>query len=203
MKRMVNPLQEGLAIFFLVSEICPNRRSLFIASMHRFWLGKDGGDRSSPVRGVVVGFVITFAAAWLAMFIVYGMNKKLSVLENTFVYLVVLILGINIAWIVASELKLTTITKDAVLYAGFILYRSVLTPLIYVILMNVMFRARTVALRLLYAGGALILMLALESLMMAYEIIRYVQWSLWHEAIEAALLIAVTYWLLRLYRKVA
>ena len=150
-----------------------------------------------------MGFVIIFAAAWLAAFIVYAMNKKLSVLENTFVYLVVLTVGINIAWIIAEELKLTSITKDAVLYAGFILYRSILIPLIYVIAMNAIFRARSVAARFLYGGGTLILLLALDGVMLAYEMIDYLKWSYWQEVVEIALLLTVTYLLLRLYRKAA
>lgn len=150
-----------------------------------------------------MGFVIIFAATWLAMFIVYTMYKKLSVLENAFVYLVVLTIGINIAWIIAEELKLTSITKEGILYAGYFLYRSILIPLISIILMNFVFRTHSVAIRLMYAGGALVLLLALDGIMLAYEIIRYVKWNLWFEAIEIVLLQLVTYLLLRLYRKVA
>lgn len=150
-----------------------------------------------------MGFVLIFALTWLAVFIIYGMYKKLSVLENTFVYLVVLILGINIAWIVAEELKLTSITKDGLLFAGYVLYRSVLIPLIYVVLMNMVFRFQSAAGRLLCAGGAVVLLLALDGVMLACEVIRYLKWNLWLEAIEIVVLQLVTYLLLRLYRKAA
>ncbi|RIX60090.1 hypothetical protein D3P08_00410 [Paenibacillus nanensis] len=150
-----------------------------------------------------MGFVLIFVLTWLAVFIIYGMYKKLSVLENTFVYLVVLTLGINIAWIVAEELKLISITKDGLLFTGYVLHRSVLIPFIYVILMNLVFRFQSVAGRLLCAGGALVLLLALDGVMLAYEVIRYLKWNLWLEAIEIVALQLATYLLLRLYRKAA
>lgn len=150
-----------------------------------------------------MGFVIVFAAAWLAMFIVYTMYKKLSLLENTFVYLVVLTIGINISWIVAEELKYTAVTKDGLLFAGYFLYRNLLMPLFYIILMNAVFRFRSVAIRLACAGGALVLLLALDWVMVTNKIIFYLKWNYWLEAVEIVMLQLITYLLLRLYRKVA
>ena len=44
------------------------------------------------------------------MFIFYSMDKSMdknvSILENGFVYLIILTIGINISWMVAEEVKL-------------------------------------------------------------------------------------------------
>jgi hypothetical protein len=148
-----------------------------------------------------MGFVVIFAAAWLSVFILYSMDKSLSILENTFIYLIILTIGINISWIVAEEFKLMEITKDELLYAGFILYRSLIIPMIYVILMNAVFKVRTVSRALLSAGVALGAILALNGILLFYRILQYEKWNLFYDAVQFLLLQVFIYALVKLYRK--
>jgi hypothetical protein len=149
----------------------------------------------------IMGFVVLFAAAWLSAMIVYSMEKSLSILENAFIFLLVLIIGINVSWIVGEEFKLMKITKDGLLYAGFILERSIVVPIIYVILMNAVYSARSVARALLYAGVALGILLGLRGVLLFYRILEYDGWNLLYDAIQIVLLQALIYALVQLYRR--
>jgi len=149
-----------------------------------------------------MGFVVMFAAAWLAVFVLYSMNKSLSVLENAFVFLIVLTLGINISWIVAEEFKLIALTKNGLLYSGFIIFRSVVVPLLLVIAMNVIFKYKSAWGVVFAVAGTLAVFLALNGAALFYKIHRYERWNIGYDALVFLSLTAVVYALLQLYRKV-
>ncbi|MEK3883665.1 hypothetical protein [Paenibacillus sp. PL2-23] len=148
-----------------------------------------------------MGFVTAFVAAWLAAFIFYGMNKRLSVVENTFVFLVAMIIGIHLTWFVVEELQWIESTDEGFLYAGALLYRSVIFPLVTVILMNVVCRLGAVSRQLLAGAISLLALLALNAAFLFYDIQRYVKWSLLYEALAIVLMQLLVYVLLRFYRR--
>ncbi|WP_373228885.1 hypothetical protein [Cohnella sp.] len=149
-----------------------------------------------------MGFVVIFVMAWLAVFIFYTMDKSLSIIENAFVYLIILTIGINISWVVAEELKLVELTKDGLLYAGFILYRSIVIPMIFVIMFNAVYKVRFTILVILLMGVALGTILAVNGLMLFYGIFHYKQWYLFYDLILIVLMQAASFALLKLYRRV-
>ncbi|HZG76960.1 MAG TPA: hypothetical protein VEZ72_14000 [Paenibacillus sp.] len=148
-----------------------------------------------------MGFVVMFVAAWAAVFIFYSMKERLSIVENAFVFLVVLTLGINLSWIVAEEWKLIELTKDGLLYTGFIVYRSVVVPMVFLIATNAMLRARRASTAAVSAAAALAALVALNGAALHYDIVRYERWNLGYDALSFLLMFAVVFALLRLYRK--
>lgn len=146
-----------------------------------------------------MGFVVMFVMAWLTVFIFYTMDRSLSIMENAFVFLIILTIGINISWVVAEEYKLIEITKDGLLYTGFILYRSIVIPMIFVILFNAIYKVKSTA--ILSIGVALVTILALNGLMLVYGIVDYKQWNLFYDAIQILFMQAVGFALLKLYRR--
>ncbi|MFD2383093.1 hypothetical protein ACFSWD_18690 [Paenibacillus xanthanilyticus] len=113
-----------------------------------------------------------------------------------------LIIGINFTWIVAEELRYIEISRDALPYVTFMIYRTILVPLIYVILMNAVFKARRLPRLLIAIGSAFGVALALKGLLLYFGILRYEKWSLIYDGIQIILMQVVIYTLLRLYRKV-
>jgi hypothetical protein len=149
-----------------------------------------------------MGFVVMFVAAWIAVFVFYAMEKRLSILENVFVFLVALTLNINSSWIVAEELKLMELTKNGLLYSGFLLFRSVVIPLIFVIAMNAMLQAKRMPAAIVAGVCAAAALVALNGAALLSDIVRYEKWNLGYDAIAYVLLLAIVYALLRLYRRV-
>ncbi len=148
-----------------------------------------------------MGFVILFAAAWLSVFAFYSMKKSLTLLENTFVFLIMLTIGIHLNWVVAEELKYVVATKDGLLYAGLMSYRLVTMPMVFVLMANGVGRSRTWARAYLTIGIAFAAMLGLWGVMTAYEVITEVKWNLFYEALYIAALQGVCLLLLKLYRR--
>lgn len=148
-----------------------------------------------------MGFIVMFVAAWIAVFVFYSMEERLSILENTFVFLVVLTLGINLSWIVAEELKWIELTKDGLLYSGFIAFRSVVIPMVFVIAMNAMLRAGRASTAIVSAAAAVGALVALNGAAVHYDIFRYERWNLGYDAISHLLMLAIVFGLLRLYRR--
>lgn len=148
-----------------------------------------------------MGFVILFAAAWLSVFMFYSMKKSLSLLENTFVFLMMLTIGIHLNWVVVEELKYVTSTEDGLLYAGLMSYRLITMPMIFVLMANGIGRSRTWARAYLTLGAAFAALLSLWVIMMAYEVVVNVKWNLFYEALYIAALQALCLLLLKLYRR--
>ncbi|PZD95270.1 hypothetical protein DNH61_11990 [Paenibacillus sambharensis] len=148
-----------------------------------------------------MSFVVMFVAAWLSSFILYSMNKSLSVAENVFVYLIILAIGLNISWFVAEEFKLVDITRNGLSYTGFLIYRTVTFPILYVIMLNAAFKSGKTAGALLSACAVVAVILSLNGLMLFYEAFIYKKWNLFYDAVIIILLQAVSYGLLKLYRK--
>jgi hypothetical protein len=148
-----------------------------------------------------MGFVIVFVVAWFAVFIFYSMDKGLSILENGFVYLIILTIGINTSWIVAEELKLMELTKNGLLYAGYILYRSIVIPMIYVIMFNAIYKAKSTSITLVSMGVVLGIILGMNGLLRFYDIWNYKQWNIFYDIIQIILMQAVSFALLKLYRR--
>ncbi|CAM4473754.1 hypothetical protein [Paenibacillus tarimensis] len=148
-----------------------------------------------------MSFVVMFVAAWLSVFILYSMNKSLSVAENVFVYLIILAIGMNISWFVAEEFKLVEITRNGLSYTGFLLYRTIAYPILYVIMMNAVFKSRNAAGAFLSACMVIAVILSLNGLMIFYESFIYKKWNLFYDAVVIIFLQVVSYGLLKLYRK--
>ncbi|MCR2803979.1 hypothetical protein [Paenibacillus soyae] len=150
-----------------------------------------------------MGFVVAFVAAWFALFIFYGMNKRLSIVENAFVFLASMALGIHLSWFIVEEFKWIEMTKDGLSYAGVLLYRIVLFPMVFVLVMNAVYKLRGIAGQLLSGVTALASLAVLNMAFVAYDMIRYTKWNLFYETLVTALLLLIVYVLLRGFRKAA
>ncbi|QGQ93822.1 hypothetical protein EHS13_02320 [Paenibacillus psychroresistens] len=148
-----------------------------------------------------MGFVVIFVVAWLAFFIFYSMNKSLSVLENSFIYLTVMVIGINISWVVIEELKLIELTKEGWLYAAFFLYRSMIKPTIVLIMFNVIYKVKSTSITLLSIGITMVIILALNGVLRFYDIWSYTRWNVFYDILQIVVIQSIAFALFTLYRR--
>ncbi|XEC94749.1 hypothetical protein AB6A23_26265 [Paenibacillus tarimensis] len=148
-----------------------------------------------------MGFVIIFFATWLAVFGFAAMTKSLSVIENTFIYLVVFIVTVHFSWIVIEELKWIKLAGDPMSYAAYIIYRTFLLPMLYVMLFNMVYNASSRGVALVIAFAILAVTLAVNGVLLFYDVYRYVQWNINLTAITYILLQVLIYYTLKLFRK--
>ncbi|QYR21509.1 hypothetical protein KZ483_00030 [Paenibacillus sp. sptzw28] len=128
------------------------------------------------------------------------MRKSLSTSENTFIFLLVLIISINVSWIITQELKYVRLSNNGLNYTGYLLNRSVLIPALYVVLFNLIYKSKSIAAALLFAFVFAGAELCLNGLARNYHIWTYAQWSYVYDAIFIGLTQIAVFLLHRLFR---
>ncbi|WP_026568488.1 hypothetical protein [Bacillus sp. UNC41MFS5] len=150
-----------------------------------------------------MGFVVFFLLAWLTGSLVAVIKKKLTLAENTLVFLVVLIVSINFSWIVIEELRLIKLTKSTLEYTGFLLNRSVITPFLVLIQLNLLLWSKTMMMKITIIVAVVILLIGVSSLSNFYDIIDYKHWNYWYDGIYFFILNLIAIFSYKLYARVS
>ncbi|SFL56704.1 hypothetical protein [Salibacterium qingdaonense] len=146
-----------------------------------------------------MAFASFFFAAWFITTAFLMMPKKLSIIENTFVFMVILIININWGWIVYESMERIELTEEGMIYTAFLLLRSVIIPVILITQLNLVHKSNMIFVVLV----SLIILLFLSSLSAILNIADYVKWNLGFDAIYYLLLHVIAYYSLLLIRKIA
>lgn len=135
-----------------------------------------------------MAFSIFFFLAWLIISIFAVMRKRLSLVENTFVFLIILIVSINFSWIISDELKLITITKEKLPYTAYLLHRSIIIPVLLLIQLNISVARDSFGWKAIIILSAVLLLTVANYLMTALNIAAYTNWNFGFDAIYFFLL---------------
>ncbi|MCL6573235.1 MAG: hypothetical protein K6T88_16380 [Bacillus sp. (in: Bacteria)] len=149
-----------------------------------------------------MGFSILFLLTWLfsALFVV--IQKKLSIIENTFIFLLILIVGINFSWITIEEMKLITLSKNGLDYTAFLLNQSVLFPMLLLIQLNLLQRSKTVRKTIIITFSSVGIMLGISFLLTFYNVTDYTKWNYGYDAIYYFGLHLIAFYSYKSFRKV-
>jgi hypothetical protein len=150
-----------------------------------------------------MGFATFFLLAWLIIAIFIVMQKKLSISENTFVFLFMLIVVINVSWISIEELKLIHLTKRGIAYTAFLLDRSVIIPMVVLIQLNILERSNTFTKKIFTIVTAVIVMLGLSFLSNYFTITIYTKWNYGYDVIYYFFLLLLALFLFKSFRKIS
>lgn len=138
-----------------------------------------------------MGFVVFFFISWLTILIFAILNKKLSVIEGTFVFLVILIVNINFSWIIIDELQLTSLTKKGLPYTGHLLNRSIVIPTITLIYVNLIYLYKTFLERFVLFISFILLLMFISRLLVTFEILEFKNWRFWYDSIYYSILLLI------------
>lgn len=133
-------------------------------------------------------FSIFFFLTWLVISIFAVMQKKLSLVENTFVFLVILVVSINFSWIIADELKLITLPKEKLPYTAYLMNRSIIIPVLVLIQLNICMARDAFFWKAGSILTAVLLLTGINYLMTALNISSYTNWNPGFDAIYFLLL---------------
>ncbi|UOR13735.1 hypothetical protein [Halobacillus amylolyticus] len=150
-----------------------------------------------------MAFAVFFFTSWLVLALFLAIPKKLSIIENTFVFLIILVISINWTWIIYEEMKLIKSTKDAMDYTAFLLFRSIIIPMILVTQLNLLCRANTFAKSLLNVSTSLAILLLLTFFSTFFNMTNYIKWNIGYDAIYYLSLHVIAYFSLKFFRKSA
>ncbi|UCZ54885.1 hypothetical protein LGQ02_09130 [Bacillus shivajii] len=150
-----------------------------------------------------MGITIFFFASWLVCVAFAVMPKKLSLVENTFVYLIILIVSINFSWIIIEEFKFITLTEDGLDYTAHILNRSVILPMLIIMQLNLIQKSNSVAKSVVIVISTVAIMLGLSFLSTQLNITTHEKWNFGYEVIYFLTLHLIGYYVLKAFRKIA
>ncbi|MBM7587996.1 hypothetical protein JOC86_004571 [Bacillus pakistanensis] len=149
-----------------------------------------------------MAFSIFILLTFLTCTLFVAMKKELTIVENTFIYLLILVLSINVSWIVSHELKFIEVTKEPVNNTAFLFYRSVILPMILVVYVNFIQKVNTITRSLLITIASLIIMLLLSGLTVYFDIFTYKKWNFGYDLLYFVFLQWIAYYAFKFIRKV-
>ncbi|MFD2749177.1 hypothetical protein ACFSUM_02015 [Virgibacillus siamensis] len=145
-------------------------------------------------------FAVFFLASWLITAIFVIMPKKLSIIENTVTFLLLLVITINVSWIIIEELKLIKETQDSIKHAAYLLNRSVIVPLTLITQLNILHQSNSVTRFILTTAVSLIFLLGLRAFSVYFNIISYLKWNFGYDILYFILLHLIAYYAHQLFR---
>ena len=148
-----------------------------------------------------MGFAFYFFVSWLITVIFTFMKKSLSYIENSFVYLLVLIISINFSWIISAELKLVTLSTHPLDYTAFMIHRSIGIPFILVVTLNFIKGVNSVGKSFLIAICSILILVILVKLGTNFEITNRAKWNIMYDFIYFALLQLIAFYSLKFFQK--
>ncbi|MEQ2525242.1 hypothetical protein EKG37_06405 [Robertmurraya yapensis] len=122
-------------------------------------------------------FVVYFFLVWLYISIFAVLHKRLNIVENTFVYLVILIISINYSWLVIDEFNVISLSEKRAPYLAYLINRSIGIPILTLIFVNLYTRIPTLIQKAMLLVSAVILFVALASISTSLKITKYLNWN--------------------------
>lgn len=135
-----------------------------------------------------MGFVLIVFLAWLVLMLFTSMNKKLTFIENTFVYLVVLVININFTWIVYEELNMAKISQQILDNSAFLIHRSITLPLTVAITLNLFRTAPSFGSKIFKTILSVLFLVLAVVIALYFDIVDYRKWNIGYEIIYLFLL---------------
>lgn len=149
-----------------------------------------------------MGFAIFFFLAWLVMGIFIVIHKELSIVENTFIFLIVLIVIINVSWISIEEMKMINLTKNSINYTAYLINRSIILPLLLILQLNILLKSKTIITKVLTIITSLMIILGLSVLSNYFQITNYLKWNFVNDVIYFLILQLIAFYSYRLFKRV-
>jgi hypothetical protein len=149
-----------------------------------------------------MGITVFFLITWLICAFFGVIEKKLSIIENTFVFLLILVININYSWIIIEEFKRITLTTNGLNYTAYLLQRSVIIPMLAITLVNLIQKSKDRGKPIMYFGLILALTFGLSLLSDYFKISIYTKWDFRYDILYYFVLYLIAYYAYKLIRKV-
>ncbi|PAE23833.1 MULTISPECIES: hypothetical protein [Bacillaceae] len=146
-----------------------------------------------------MGFVLLVFLAWLVLLLFTSMNKKLTFIENTFVYLSAMVIHINYTWIVYEELNMADISQQILDNSGFLIHRSITLPITLAITLNLVRTAPSLGSKLIKVAVSVAFLVSAVMIARYFGIVDYKKWNIGYEIIYLFLLHLVVQFLLNYF----
>lgn len=111
------------------------------------------------------------------LFVFYFLKKKLSFLQNAFVFMVISIAARNYTTIMVLQLKWLHLTEDPFLFLVFLLNRDLIGPMLILIFINVFWRKQSSKSMLFFFLIILLCLQLMDGFIVGFGVITYIKWN--------------------------
>jgi hypothetical protein len=146
-----------------------------------------------------MGFVLLVFLAWLVLVLFTSMNKKLTFIENTFVYLSAMVININYTWIVYEELNMADISQQILNNSAFLIHRSITLPITLAITLNLVRTGDSLTSKFIKMTVSVAFLVSSVMIARYFGIVDYTKWNIGYEIIYLFLLHLVVQFLLKYF----
>lgn len=146
-----------------------------------------------------MGFVLLVFLAWLVLMLFTSMNKKLTFIENTFVYLAAMVIHINFTWIVYEELNMANISQQILNNSAFLIHRSITLPITLAITLNLVRTGDSLGSKFFKMAVSVVFLVSAVMIGRYFEIVDFKKWNIGYEIIYLFLLHLVVQFLLKYF----
>ncbi|MBG9451461.1 hypothetical protein ABE67_19825 [Cytobacillus firmus] len=146
-----------------------------------------------------MGFVLLVFLAWLVLVLFTSMNKKLTFIENTFVYLSAMVIHINYTWIVYEELDVAHISQQILNNSAFLIHRSITLPITLAITLNLIRTGDSLGSKFIKVAVSVAFLVSAVMIARCFGIVDYKKWNIGYEIIYLFLLHLVVQFLLKYF----
>lgn len=146
-----------------------------------------------------MGFVLLVFLAWLVLVLFTSLNKKLTFMENTFVYLSAMVIHINYTWIVYEELNVAHISQQILNNSAFLIHRSITLPITLAITLNLIRTGDSLGSKFIKVAVSVAFLVAAVMIARYFGIVDYKKWNIGYEIIYLFLLHLVVQFLLKYF----
>ncbi|WP_404354976.1 hypothetical protein LG291_15230 [Cytobacillus firmus] len=146
-----------------------------------------------------MGFVLLVFLAWLVLVLFTSLNKKLTFIENTFVYLSAMVININYTWIVYEELNMADISQQILNNSAFLIHRSITLPITLAITLNLIRTGDSLASKFIKMTVSVAFLVSSVMIARYFGIVDYTKWNIGYEIIYLFLLHLVVQFLLKYF----
>lgn len=149
-----------------------------------------------------MAFTLFFFTSWLIVTLFTIIPKKLSLTENTFVFLMILVISINWTWVIYEEFKFIESTEIPMDYTAFLMFRTLIIPTLIITQLNVSLQAPSRTISLLTIGSSTTALLLFTYFSLQFEMIQYIDWNMTYDALYYLSLHGIAYSTQKLFKKI-
>lgn len=123
-----------------------------------------------------IAIIITLLIGYITFFI----NKKLSFIHNSIVFMIMMIITKNYTTIMTLNLKLLKSSEDPLLFLYLTIDKGIITPLLIILYLNLRLPMKTWSKKISFFIITISAMQVLDVLMIYFGVIEFIKWNMFY-----------------------
>ncbi len=144
---------------------------------------------------------VFFFLSWLGISIFTVIKKELNIVQNTFIFLIILIISINFSWIINDELKLISVQEKWIPYTAYLFNRNIIIPILIVLHLNLFIKNRSLTMKAIILISSVLILLIISFISIRLNIAEFKKWTFWFEGIYYLCLNLIALFSITLFKK--